>query len=55
MRQDNHAAMVSNDHTFPVSHPRFVRVAHGGATKHILSRMRGTGRVGNTSPNEGMQ
>lgn len=32
MRQDNHAAMVSNDHTFPVSHPRFVRVAHGGVS-----------------------
>ena len=35
-----------NDNTFPVRHPRFGRVAHGGATKHILSRMRATGRVG---------
>jgi len=33
----------------------FGRVAHGGATKHILSRMRATGRIGNTSPDEGMQ
>lgn len=54
MRQDNHAAMVSNDNTFPVSPPRFVRVAHGGATKHILSRMKATGRVDNTSPYEDM-
>ncbi|MDI3151385.1 hypothetical protein, partial [Serratia nevei] len=43
-----------NDNTFPVSHPRFGRVANGGATKHILSHMRASSRVGNTSPDEGM-
>lgn len=42
-------------HFLSVRQPRFGHVAHGGATKHILSRMKATGRVGNASPDEGMQ